>query len=998
MSRDMAAPSQPPAPVETQPELGFVIGADVQAESFVDKLKHAARVAAFPFTFTVEGLTRVEDTFQTGVLTALGRVPTDQFKQWTKEIWTGKRKVSGREFLELAFSREFRDSLDKIPVIPGWVKTVTTPEAELYGETIPKFSVGHVADFLTEAVVSPFSMVAMAPRSLVAATKLDKVTEVVTWPLAMPIRVMAKSIFSPETPWGFMIMRLRDPDAVLPPQVASALKLNSKALEEIAGAVREVELEIQKKHGMYPGLWARLAGKRNPDINEARVYKHMWFRDHSLNPKEAAWLDDLGTLLEKVQNDILARNPNVPGMDVIRNWVPKKDWLRPFIPVPKNKLLKAAEIGPSKTFRQRTTAGFPLRQGSLPFNPNELHPGNMDVMHSLDFFIGQVEKTAVLHDRDVGKGVLSYFGAKMEKQSHRLNPTWIKDATPQQFAYWLEKTHQLTGHSQTKPHILMNQLADRMWDNVKTKIESVAQQHRITKWFVDRYGLGPFGDPRIGRTTSITSAIVGRQMVAMLGGQLSSPIKNVSQLLNEGAISGVPAVWKGLYATVGHSKKDFKMWKGMTDAEKKLVPISDVISATRRRVNYSAQFNKLAHDNIWSATGSTFDNLLMGPFNFSESFVRGVSHNVYVAERLEKLGIKNLFDWEQLGGRQRQRIMQEGFLHSTVANFSFGVAGRSALMMHPALRIPMALQSYSWKQAEFAAKLFQTDGLAFTKLLALHGWMIESMYHAAGINAESWLGWGFAPPQGTLGQGPGIEVMKDLTSYVLAVAEDDPGKADQYIDRLRGGMREFMRAFGDPDTARGLQAGLAAAATFGALPIPIVAVGKTSKAYNEFMTGQAESEAGRVWRPISREDALKSYFLQTHENVESQRLRVAERRVRAKMDGVMRHRVNKFIKALQGQDGDEVRNTGLELYDAIEFRIPLTPNKIHGMFSHDVNKFRPTLRMVEDRVKNEIQRKQVGSGVREMLDSGWTFQVLSAMYVDNMMRDIEAGSTRRLQQ
>lgn len=998
--------SLPPLPTMTPPQVGV---GDPDSG-----LRRAFKVAIAPLTMTVEGLTRFEDTFQAAVLTAAGRIPRDQFDNWVGDIWHGRKRIDGETFSQLAGWSAFRDTLDRLSVIPGWVKQVAGPEG--YMTKKPRLTWGNVFDFTIESVISPYSALSMAPRALVEATKIGKLMDLTMLPVTAPLRLAGKAIFSKDTPWGAFLFRLRDPTAAMArfPDLVKRLILDSKSLEDASTVWRPKLTEIYRRHRIGVTFTDWLRGyKVDPEIRSHAIWDALNTGNRAvLRPKENAVVDDIvNEILVPIKNKLAQTGDDVlhlrrgvatsrispfagrttliqpgggrvvqageavvkqkirPGRTV--TWDPRRDLLKPFTLQPKNFIREASTMG-DKSLEERTNTWLAWKAKGVPevFDPRRLKDEQKDPFHALDFFVMQAERRHVLYrpgglfDPKTGFRPTAEFGKPGQ------NPRLL-GMDDVEFRYWMEKVHSITGNYMRKPDIVLQRVGDRFWGGIQDVIQSIDRQKRIR-------GLFPWLDnPRLGRPTNITSILVARQMQAFLGLSLSGSLKNSSQLLNEGAISGVPAVWRGLYRSVFWGSEEGRIMK---DA--------------RKMAAFGNETAKLAHDSVWIGAGGPMDKLIMSPFNTSENIVRGISHNVLVGDMLERRGIKTLAQWEALDPKIKQQIVDAGFLHAIKTNFAYGMAGRSALMMHPLARVGTALQSYTWKELEFAAHLFQTDGLAFTRLLALHGWAIESLYHGAGINAENWLGWGFLPPQGRF-QSPAIETVGNLTGMLYAWAGNDDKSLAQYTDKIRGNVREVFRMFGDPDEHTGLQAGLAAVAQFGLLPIPLIAATKTAKLYNEFLTGKSEGAMGESWRPIPKEEALTSYFFQTHAAAEASRLRAAEASIRVQFDGVMRKRTREFVKALEGHNGDAVADAAAKFYEGIGVRVPLTGNRfMPGAFIGDERTVHPTPQMVEDRIREEMKRKTVPAGTRELVDSGWTSQVLWAEYARAALRDLEAGRMR----
>ena len=289
--RDAMAASQPPLPVLGPVETGVAWGADEHAKAAGVSLGRALKTLVTPLTFTVEGLTRFEDTFQATVLTAFGRVPRREYPGMVHDILFKGRKIDGRTFTELAFGHSFAQQLERMSVIPGWTKKVAGAEGVMMNR--PRISFADVFGLAEEMFVSPFALVATMPKAALAATRLDKAMDLMAWPMNQSLRLAGKAVFSPETTWGAFLLRLRDPHAVLPKDLADRLALDAKYIEDASVGWRKTLTTLYERHGLGVNLVGRLMGKsRNPGIRPHMVYHHLFDKAQRLRPEEQAFAED----------------------------------------------------------------------------------------------------------------------------------------------------------------------------------------------------------------------------------------------------------------------------------------------------------------------------------------------------------------------------------------------------------------------------------------------------------------------------------------------------------------------------------------------------------------------------------------------------------------------------------------------------------------------------------------------------------------------------------
>jgi hypothetical protein len=542
--------------------------------------------------------------------------------------------------------------------------------------------------------------------------------------------------------------------------------------------------------------------------------------------------------------------------------------------------------------------------------------------------------------------------------------------------------------------ILEGLIGEKFWHGVEQAIESNAQKGRIRSYFFNKTkklvnpAIG-YDFPAFTKPQRITHHLMSNMMIATLGANLSTAIKQTSQLINQASVKGIPVVWRGLY----------KMADVWSDEGK-------LLKELRREAGLGNTLKKIIYDFEWQHTlEGTFHKVMFTPFNAMENLARGTSGVTAVGEFLAKEGIGNLADLRRIidaGGDLTKaqpifwnRLMKAMCTESNDTNLLYGLAGRSSLLSSPLARMALALQSYSWKEAEFIARSFQRDGSALIRLMAMHGWAIGMADRIAGINAENWLGWGFLPPN-SLGRGPQVEFLKNFVQYLVAVGSDEDRAAATHVDAMRGNIREVFRMFGNPDVPGEIGAAINGAAMAGLLPIPIISIARTAKVANEFATGEREFSQGKTFKPVTRDEALKSWFFQTHSDHADQQLRTMSARARRVVRDTMDKRADALLRAMGKEDGDRVNELAAEFASPIEVGFGTSVPRSLFFRDQDDLSFWPTPTMLMDRMRSRIRQRTVARPVLEMVDGDWAAHLLWAKYLDQAHSSLENGFIRGL--
>src|SRR3990172_12231962 len=123
--------SLPPLPVD-----GDIDPMSFEPDDFdlVDNLKAFGRGTLRLGTFAAEKLAKPATILRGSVLTAMGRMPAENYDKFVHDAWEGRTTITGSQFVELAVGASMWHQLDSASAVPGWVKTVVSPGQVLVKE------------------------------------------------------------------------------------------------------------------------------------------------------------------------------------------------------------------------------------------------------------------------------------------------------------------------------------------------------------------------------------------------------------------------------------------------------------------------------------------------------------------------------------------------------------------------------------------------------------------------------------------------------------------------------------------------------------------------------------------------------------------------------------------------------------------------------------------------------------------------------------------------
>lgn len=1008
-------------------------------------------------TLAAEPLRRTDTAFRGTLLTTFGRMPLEKFPQFIEEAVTGKTDITGDEFNRLAWGQNLHDALDTSG-LPGteWLKRFVYPEAYANAKAglskeSPRFTAGDMLGLGAEAFVSPWALAAgVNVESLAAKGLAGKLAataiEAPTLPIVWPARKAVAWLSTHETPFSPLLMSVRAPAAAMKGtqvgrEYAEALARDSEHLyPSYAARIQEGLSDVLKPHKK----WFKKA-------QDSELFLALYEgQTKNLSPQMRAVYDDIiDRVLVPFAQEMQEQGRKIPGMN--RFWNPKADGLAPFTPYVRNRRFSERSIG-EKPREKRMQIKVPWRKRDpktgKPLDLAAIYPGaklsanNLSAVESISHTLHglskhlifekrvRVEKTRVQKVRGPLAGLPLFAGDEAAKTGSKQVTTmgWRQEGSLSKYRPWVsgaeapgavkprqnpelrglpmsqqmyvyKQAHLITGNRASHREILFNQAlqsnVQRVVDAMDSAGWSVAQKNRAMGALIGHAANAV--DSWVPKTADIAAAtMIAHTVQAALGFNLSSALHNFSQLTNTAAVAGVPATLRALarFASM--------------DSEERTV-----LREARKWAAFKAPFSRFMIDPSWaSARGAhAFSDMVMGPFNATENFVRGAAFHAGLEEALRKRGM-SVSDFVRLQGTAARgnanwigtnAVLREARSFAQKQNFVYGIAGRSALMSNPAIRVGMTLQSYGIHQAEWLAQQIQSQGGSFSRWLAINGWAIDMADKTMGMNAESWLGWGFAPPN-VMGRGPQVEMAMSLAQMLGAAATDDADAFESASKRARGNVRELFRFFNLEDTSAdsALGAPLNAVAMLGMLPIPIAGITRSVKAYNEFKTGIRESGSGETWQYVTPSEVTKSWFSRTHQEYADQQLRQMDMDVRKQVGKVLDKRTRKYLNALSGRSGDEVWAAAQELASPIDLKLRTGYSKgLRGAALFrlgDDQSFWPHTSMIESRLKTLSANAMVPKHLREMEKAGWTLDILHAAYANRAFEELQNGGIRPLRE
>lgn len=942
---------------------------------------------------TAEGLGRTDEAFRAGVLTALGKIPLEQFPQYWRDAWDGKHQLQSRDFLTMLTSKEFMAQLDQVPVniLPKWTSAIIAPEAHLAGERPGKPTMGDLFAFSADFWATPFAAAMFVPAGAgarLATTTVGRAALSLTSPFNKLAHAVEGTLTGPKSWVGGFILPFRDPVGAMPEKVLLAMKHDEHLAKSITHTMAGGLDEVWKGAGLKKGsaesdaLGRWLAGstaKVAPEIEAAG--------QRVLDVLEPALRDavDQGHVTWDRSKRLSQFLPRQYGAAYAKKGLPSQTWSFAKLGVLKLGVGDAAEalkgitrvdawdyamdvgagVAWKNTFNRKVWVEKEFTR-KVRSNPGktllESAFGGADA--PADVFDPLVKTEKFKKRVRVNEGSLLKYRPWDEAKVGRQNPLLVEmGASKPQLHYITSKMNDITGHSRGRWAMVES---DWMQEMV-SKFEDKLQQKRISNYIYSKSK--KLLDPTDGTSLPMMSKPQRMAMVmthnvtrSFLAGNLGYAVKNTGQALNSVAVHGVPETLKGIF----RMNRWFGEGKDLTDL--------------RKFANVGGEFQEFMTDGArLKRTEQLFDDIIMAPGRWTENWPRGIAFNIGAEEYAKKAGFKTVR--EAVKGGHQERLIRAGLENAWDQNFMYGAMGRPSLLTGPIMRPASTLLSYPAKQAEFWRRAIKRDGSAFIRGLSSQGWAIDTLNQAFGINAESWLGWGFKPPIEAPGgipiiKSPQVDFLTEMIQGLSAIGEGDEKAAETHFRKMRGPVGQIFNQFDASGDATKLQDAMAAGIQLGFMPVPIVAIAKSAKLAHEFRTGERVSADSQTFTPVTKQEALASYFVQTQRAHNEQVLREMTVKAKRTYDVTMSKRVRRFYDAAQGQDGDELRRAAQELAQPIPLPGGVT------MF--------PDPKLVEARMEQETLRRTVPREVLAMHKAGWLMDVYAAEYIDGAFRAMGA--------
>jgi hypothetical protein len=905
-------------------------------------------------------------------------------------------ELTGADFVRQVLGDELMIEADNL-ALPGFTKTIVDPLNPDHGKEVPRWTIGDALGTSAEVLIDPFFAIGAAPRK--ALTPLVRGAAAGLRGASVPLRPITRPIgalLSQNGPIGGRLVPALSPAAAWKPipEAIDLITLHGNEVAAGAHRVHDTVGAIAKRHKL-----GYIMGKpKAKGIDQDKLWRHIQTSPQELNAAERAVADDIKTALRRAADELKANgdefftHKNVAGRTVKFQYDPE-NFLRDMRPI-----LHGVERLPTRTTLSKTPLSV-RNQVSLPFR-NLVHPGdemfqwqkvgvrNRDPMHALQVFLESVNKRTVYHRRlPDANGVLRGVGL-LEKYKltdegwHTLKQNkLLEPLNAQQFQNFRNKVHQITGHAVNREGIAHSALTENFMHNASKFINPNSKRYsRVIDIVTKPLRIGGVrrvyedGTPLISRHTEISAFLVKNQMIAFLGFNPGSAIKNTSQALSLAAVKGFYPTLKGLY----------QMAAPVTEK-------AATLKRLRRHAGLNDSVQRLINDESIQLLNK-YENSAMYMFNAFENTMRGTAFNVYAGETLEQM-TKAGTKLANLSDAQLARAVNNGIIGANRVNFTYGVAGRSEWMARPVQRVATSLQSYNWKFAGFANDLLRNDPTAFTRLVALHGWAIEQAYLQAGINAESWLGWGFVSPN-PIGRGPAVEMVNSLTKAFIARAGGDLSGASREIDKTTASMRALMELGERAGVPGWVPQAAYLSSAIGTTQFPVVAVSRFANAVSMMMTGEKRGADDELVRHVTPDDIIKSTMFQLHEDVVGRQLSELKRSNRNRYNFEVDRRVGRLMKAFSAQDGEAaIQEAKAAMWDPIPIKTERKASTIVGgalenLVASEVM-IRPRPQDIIRKMKTRIIESKQPRAIREMMEQGWLESVLLGAYSQRALEAIE---------
>ena len=1044
-----------PAPSPTSALADAGLSPTPPSEGTLEKLIAIARYTGVPqaLGMAAEGLTRADTAWRTGILTARGQIPVEEFPQHFKDALDGKLNMSNREFNELWLSKELLKETDKISVIPRWSTIVNNPLAA-FPHTVeegekPLLSATSLLNVGADFWASPFALLSLTPKG--ALKPISKL------PIWSPFRTIAKGadsiLFNTATKFPNPIASLlihgrevtraleRHPNVIL--DLERDRDLLAKGVLEAAPKLQSALFHDQKVFGLtFRSL------RKYTQLEERNVAKRMFPALQSLpgvtaptvlTPREQSLMNEL---MSQVFTPRMQRGQAMGFVD--KRWNPQH-MLDAVIPSFVDVKSIPADIMQSWSWRTLGILDLPIKKGFAAgqkaakattefakkierVTGQRLTDENIDLATMLKDITYAMERKLVWNARSqavsvgtrkVATGLLDQFGnptytlVPMQRKrwvaegsllKYKPRPTTdparqnphVRDWSLSERDYMKSFINEIQGKARGRTALLLGEMSRRFTTQLKEGVE----RNRVTRYF--------WQEAKIGKLDVSAKQFFPRQ------GSYDFPEFSKPQYATKFFVHNVvrSALWGNLGAAIKNTSQllNLATVEGLPATLKGMYKMSQPGYRRLAREEVGMEFRRLwTEESVMQHLGNRADNIFMAPFNATENFARGTAFLTYFDDWIKTVGRRHgIGSIEQAKASPYwNEAVRHAVRGSHETNFIYGVLGRPASVLgSPFLRPVTTLLTYGPKQTEFLRRAFINDGSAVLRGIGLHGWAIDFANKHAGIAAESWLGWGFIPPTRTvegipLATSPQIGFLLALSEGFGAHGEGRDTDAKAHFRRAAGSMGQIL------DTAPQLKAWISGqqdpqellSATFDNTALKVALGGAQALGWMPFPVvaiARTMRTAIQFKSGITPSGSGETWVPITKADaLKSQLFQTTDQRARfelGKLEAKARGRVDRELDARVAHFLKLAYSAGTSGDDILEAAGELAkPIRIsHGLVKQPPATFVPYPEMVERRLKNQVENRTNNRDLLEMDRAGWLQDVYWSQYLTLLMRSWEA--------
>ncbi|MCJ7823749.1 MAG: hypothetical protein MUP44_02505, partial [Anaerolineales bacterium] len=522
-------------------------------------------------SFGIEGLDRATQATREVAIFANQKTNLEGFKKRFAGALNGDvARMTRHEFAELMIGSETYNAMRQSSVIPSWFAALAQPEqAMLGGKNRPKVSFGDVFSVGLDMVVDPFTLLSLTPTG--AGVRFGKIATKGLKPLFRPAsRTLSKwfgAAPGSRTPWSF-INFARDPMDVLPTAMYQDI-----ASAEFRSNGRQHGMMMQVQNAFKGVSW------RGEDDQQIGAWLHSLHvgKDGALRPgsiklsqSAQAAANALEPIIERNIADLVAVGAIKPAD------LGKK--LENFYPALVGKHSIRIDIQQSWSAENLGKIGLALRRKGVNTGPIKLNDvSGIDSVK--DFIYGVARKV-------------------------ELEPALLKYAPKTKRLGGVEAEHEITRGMSQFQKIYLKNFINVFTGNNKGRTE--ININSAVEYFSEQVSHAPFGKKVIalqrkfgqagpGDTLSdfsnankLSGMFIHQIIRSTLGGNLSSAVQNLTQVLNFTVAKGIPATIKGM---IRWSDPNYKL--------------------LRKSANLQQDFHAMWDEGMWvSKFGKKYDDVI----------------------------------------------------------------------------------------------------------------------------------------------------------------------------------------------------------------------------------------------------------------------------------------------------------------------------------------------------------------------------------------------------